>query len=101
MRAMIKKILVAVLLFSLPVYAFAQLGVGIGAAVDSFNQSSARQSQNDAAMAQVLVQAEAIKQMRLDNRERFGTGEIKKLNQQENQADAKLAMIIGKLYGKQ
>ena len=83
-----------------PAVAIAQWGVGLGAAVNSFNQTYSSQSQAAAAQAQADAQLVAIRQMKIQHREQFGTHEIKRLDQQEALADQKLAVIINKVYAR-
>ena len=90
--------LVVFALCSVTLVANAQWGVGAGAFANSFNQSYASGAQAAAAQAQADAQNEAVKQMRIQQREKFGTREIKRLDQQEALADQKLAMVISVMY---
>lgn len=83
-----------------PIVASAQWGVGLGAFANSFNQSYSAQSQAAAAQAQAEAQLAAIRQMRMQQREQYGTKEIKRLDQQDALADQKLALIIERVYQK-
>lgn len=93
-----KKLFLITLLCSCPIVANAQWGVGLGAAVNSFNQSYSSGIQAAAARAAVEAQIEAMKQMRTQQREQYGTREIKRLDQQEVLADQKLEMVIAAMY---
>lgn len=93
----IKIILYLCVLF-VPTLGHAQVGVGLGAFTNSFNQSYLLQSQGTAALAQAAANIAAIRQIRVQQREEYGTKEIKRLEQQEALADAKLQLYISKFY---
>ena len=93
-----KKLFVVILLCSCPIIANAQWGVGAGAFANSFSQSYALGAQAAAAEAEAEARLASIRQMRIQQRERYGTREIKRLDQQEALADQKLELVISVMY---
>ena len=95
---MIKNIILFSLVLFIPTLGHAQVGVGLGAFTNSFNNSYLLQSQGTAALAQAALKAAEIRQIRIQLREKYGTNEIKILEQQEALADKNLQMYISTFY---
>ncbi len=95
---MVKNILLFLLVLFMPILSHAQVGVGLGAFANSFNQSYLLQSQGMAALAQTAERIAAIRQIRMQLREEYGTKEIKRLEQQEALADKNLQMYLSTFY---